>query len=86
MRLQVCCGVDMPQGILKYNLSKETKEHLVAIHAMDWAMCLWDIDQDMRSWLKHGHTFQNADEAIERLREMLYEYMTFHGISFDMID
>jgi len=51
---------------------------------MDWYLTAWDIDQDLRRWLKYGHKFESADEALEGVRERLWSIMEERGISMDM--
>jgi len=73
------------QAVLKFDLPEDRDEYTAANHGMDYALTCWDMDQKLRSWLKYGHNFESADEALERVREVLNEIMDDHGIHLDMI-
>ena len=61
---------------LKFTLPEESNEHLLAINASKFYGALWDIDQEARGFLKHGHKFKSADEVLEWLREQIpYELL-----------
>ncbi len=49
-----------------------------AIKASDLVLCLWDMDQELRSQIK----YQNK-EHLQEARDMLWELMDQYGISFD---
>jgi hypothetical protein len=56
---------------LTFTLPEDRAEHLLAVRAREMAADLADADDAMRSFLKHGHQFQDADEAIAHIRGML---------------
>jgi hypothetical protein len=41
-------------------------------HASGYASILWDLKQELRKWVKYGHDFKTADEALEKTKELLY--------------
>ena len=59
------------QATLTFNLPEDDAEHKHAINAVSYFSCLWDIDQQMRSALKHGHSFKTADELAEHIRDVI---------------
>jgi len=67
------------------NEDGDREEMMIAVHAMDWALTAWDLDRELRNWLKHGHKFTTADEALEAVREMLREILDSRNITLDMI-
>ena len=73
------------QAILKFNLPEDRDEYTASSHGMNYALTCWDIDQKLREWLKYGHQFESADEALERVREVFHEIMDDHNIHLDMI-
>jgi len=73
------------KGILEFNLPEDCCEHILAVHAMDFALLAWDLDQYLRDKLKYGHEFTNADDALEATREFLREQLYNRQISLDMI-
>jgi hypothetical protein len=58
---------------LTFNLPEERDELKLAQRGADYFCFLWDLDQELRSWLKYGHNFKTPDEVIEAIREKLSE-------------
>jgi len=58
---------------LQFILPEEQHEFQLAIRAADWHSVVWEIDQKLRGYLKYGHTFKSADEALEEIRKFLHE-------------
>lgn len=53
----------------------------LALDAPKMLLVLEDFVNDtLRTWLKHGHNFTNADEALIACRTKLLDAMTDHGI------
>lgn len=71
------------KAILEFNLPEDQESFNVASRALDWAFALRDLDQGLRNFLKYGHEFKSADDAIEKIRKYIYEYMQRRGISFN---
>jgi hypothetical protein len=63
------------RATLEFTLPKETVEHQWAVNAPKMAGCISETDEKLRSWLKHGHTFKSADDALEAVREMFDEVL-----------
>ncbi len=72
------------KAILEFNLPEDSAEHLLAIRGSDFHSVCWDLDQDLRGWLKHGHEFKTPEEAIEAVRDRLRQLMEDKDISLDM--
>jgi hypothetical protein len=45
-------------------------------------LVLWEIDQNLRNSLKHGHEYKTADEAMEKMRELIGQEMSERGLYF----
>lgn len=43
--------------------------------ALDISCGVDDFKRQVRDWIKHGHKFQTADEALEAVRAALYDYL-----------
>ena len=64
----------------------ETKEAETALNGWKWKLAMWDLDQLLRSTVKHGVSILNknqeatseemnvADKIREELREILQQY------------
>ncbi len=62
----------------------EDKEALsLALKAHDLFFVLWELDQILRGYEKHGHNFK--DDAVEKIREDLHNIMNDKGVDFDMV-
>ena len=77
--------IQMPKVILEFNLPEENVDFQAAILGLNWALVAWDLDVDLRNWIKYGHPFTSADEALDAIRERLLRLMDAHGVSFDTI-
>lgn len=78
----------MPRAILMFRLPQEQGEHKIAIHAMDWALTCFDLDNWLRERLKyHAHELsEGEDKAYEECRKKLWELMRDYGVSTDDIE
>ena len=70
---------------LHYTLPEERGDAMLALHAVDLSLVIWDISQSIRTWTKHGHKFKDADEALDAVRDSLISSMDSHGITEDMM-
>ena len=59
------------KATLEFNLPEEECEHNDAINGQTWHCIVQSIDEHCRSWLKHGHSFKTADEAIQAVRDII---------------
>jgi hypothetical protein len=75
--------IKMPKAILEFDLPEEEKEFRETIDVGNLKSALWDFSQDLRAWTKHGHTFKNADEALEQIRDKFWEHLTNHNVEID---
>ena len=73
------------KATLEFNLPEERGEHLIAVHAMDFALAAFDLDEELRRWLKYGNEFKSVDEALDAARQKLHECLRAHEVSTDMI-
>lgn len=70
------------KAILEFNLPKESIEHMTAIQAQDWKHGLWQLDQKLRSTVKHGVNEIEIAYA-DKIRSELYNYLSENNLSFD---
>ena len=77
--------------ILKFDGIEEISEAKTALNAMNWKLCLYELDQTLRSHLKHGISFiekgkdmtSEEDKVLETIRETIRDYMESYSIKFD---
>lgn len=75
----------MARGVLMFTLPSENNEWQIAVNAMDWALAVWDIQSELHKWLKYGHKFETADEAIEGVQKELFDILSERDITTDSI-
>jgi len=61
----------MSKATLKFNLPDEQGEFDAAIYGREALVVLWDIDQKLRSLLKHGAPTEEEAKLAEEIREMI---------------
>jgi hypothetical protein len=59
------------KAILEFTLPDEQTEHYNAINGSTFKYCLQELDGELRNWLKYGHTFEDADDALGAVRKHL---------------
>lgn len=67
----------MPEVVMKFNLPEEEHQMRAALNGSKYYSFLWDLDQQLRSWSKHGHSFKYAEDVIEEIRGALLEEINF---------
>jgi hypothetical protein len=71
----------VPRGTLSFSLPEEESEFRTACQAGVWKSLVYELlEGHLRGWLKHGHPFKSADEALEAVQNMVYEEMRPDGL------
>jgi hypothetical protein len=72
------------EAILKFNLPEDEPEFKLALMGSSYHSVLWDLDQELRSDLKHNDSLTDQEyEKVKSIREKLHELMHEHGVGFD---
>jgi hypothetical protein len=72
------------EAILKFNLPEDEPEFKLALMGSSYHSVLWDLDQELRSDLKHNDSLTDQEyEKVKLIREKLHELMREYGVSFD---
>ena len=61
----------MPTAILRFTLPEEEVEFRTATQGRAAKVALWDIDQRLRSLLKHGEPTEEEQRLAEEIRNMI---------------
>ena len=61
----------MPIATLRFNLPDEQSEFTAACHARAALATLWDLDNYLRSLLKHGELADDVREALQLVRDRI---------------
>ena len=69
------------KAILEFNLPEDQIEFDTACKAADYKLILSDLDEQLRSFLKYGHTFKDPDEALQMVRDELYDLLRERNLS-----
>ena len=65
---------------LEFELPAEEEQFNAATKAMDWALLVWDLDQQCRDWSKYEkHGFNEVQETLKGVRRGMYEAMVEKG-------
>tara|TARA_B100000949_G_scaffold203888_1_gene193201 strand:+ start:328 stop:549 length:222 start_codon:yes stop_codon:yes gene_type:complete len=70
------------KAILKFNLPEDKEEFDVASKGMDWALVAWDIDQQLRNWIKYDYKFDDPIHALEEVRDYLNKCLEEKGLIY----
>ena len=70
----------MPRVTISFNLPAESAEHRDALDGTDWKCAVTETDNTLRNWIKHGHTFKTATEALEAARNVLNREAQIRGL------
>lgn len=73
------------KALIEFTLPEDDFEFRASLQAKEWIFTSHDMDEQLRSWLKYGHTFSNADEALEAARQLLYDTMEMRDISLNIL-
>ena len=73
----------MPTATLTFNLPDERDEFSDAVYGANWHSGAPDLDQRLRQWLKYGHEFKDANEALQAARDALWEEVRDRGVLAD---
>ena len=61
----------MPTITVRYSLPDEQADYDAARLGRDACAALWDIDQRLRSLLKHGEPSEETERLAEEIRQMI---------------
>jgi hypothetical protein len=74
------------KATLEFDLPEDDCAFRLASRGMDWALVVHGlVNGSLRSWLKYGHEFTTADEALEAVRDLVFSEIEAHGVSLDDI-
>lgn len=65
----------MPIAILKFRLPEEEGDFNSALQGRDAKLVLWEIDQRLRSLLKHGEPTEEGGRLAQEIRDMIPSHL-----------
>jgi len=85
------CNFDlMGKIILEFDSVEESQDARTALDGYKWKMVIWDLDQRLRSTVKHGQKFIGTGEAsseeievCDKLREQIRIMLDDYGLNMN---
>lgn len=69
------------KAILEFNLPDEEFDFKKASEGKYLHFAVSEFDNQLRAWIKHGHQFKDADEALREVRSLLHRSLDEENIS-----
>lgn len=73
------------EAALEFEFGEEQADFLLAVKALDLALSLWDVDQHLRSKLKYEELEDDVHDALQEVRDKLWEIMGERGVDLDRL-
>lgn len=71
---------------LIFNLPEEQDEFKLSIDGNKWFSVCFELNNKLRDALKYGHSYKDANEALEAIQDDLLELMNCWDISLDDVE
>jgi len=71
---------------LVFNMPDDNNDFILANHGPDFYFILLDINNKLRSFLKHGHKFDTADDALLYMQDFIHQEMIDRDVNLDMVN
>ena len=69
------------KAILEFNLPEDQRLFEMANQAPDMVAAIGHFEDKLRSYIKYGHEFKSANEALESVRALLHDEINIRGIN-----
>lgn len=81
----------MGKIIIEFDSVEESHDARVALDAMKWKMAMWDLDQILRSTVKHGVSITNRSkeasgeemDVADKIREEIRDILNGYGLNLE---
>jgi hypothetical protein len=73
------------RATLEFDLPEDQQEFEVAIHAMGWALVVWDLNEWLRSRVKYGGE-EDKVNTYQNVRDELQNILDNHGVSLEDVE
>jgi hypothetical protein len=81
----------MGKIIIEFDSVEESQDARVALDAMKWKMAMWDLDQILRSTVKHGVSITNQSkeasseemDVADKVREEIRDILNGYGLNLE---
>lgn len=72
------------KATFEFNLPEDQHEYEIMSQSTRIHSFLWDFSQQLRSWQKYSNDFQNAGDALDKIRTEFYRLLSDHQINIDL--
>jgi hypothetical protein len=72
------------KAVFEFDLPEDQHKYEVMSQAQKTQSFLWEFSQQLRSWYKYGHTFKDADDALNKIRDEFYRLLNEHEVNIDL--
>lgn len=62
----------MPKVTMTFQLPEENAEYRLVTKAGDWSGIVYVLATELRNYLRHGHSFKTADEALQAVSDLFW--------------
>ncbi|MEY3312134.1 MAG: hypothetical protein RL348_1477 [Bacteroidota bacterium] len=69
------------KAILEFDLPEDQRKFEMANQAPDMVAAIGHFEDKLRSYIKYGHEFKSANEALEAVRALLHDEINIRGIN-----
>jgi|TARA_Y100000296_G_C4935084_1_gene138590 hypothetical protein len=70
------------KAILEFDLPEDTEQYNVATKAMDWALLVWDFNEQLIKWEKYEEHTDEEIDLMTTMRQFIANRMTAEGLSY----
>ena len=71
------------KAILKFDLPEEQEEFNDAVNGNAFKTVIWELDQYMRSQLKHGDLPDDVHEKVQEIRDQLHSILDDNNVMYE---
>ena len=71
------------KAILKFKLPDEISEFKTAQDALQYKLAIWDLDNFLKSKIKHGHQYSGVEEALDDISNQLHNFLEERNIGLN---
>lgn len=70
--------------ILEFTLPEESTELKLAQNGHAYHNILWELRNEIRVMIKHGHPHKTADDAINYINDRLHDLLSDNNCTFEI--
>tara|TARA_B100001964_G_scaffold89747_1_gene100852 strand:- start:10251 stop:10472 length:222 start_codon:yes stop_codon:yes gene_type:complete len=70
------------KAILEFDLPEDTEQYNVATKAMDWALLVWDFNEQLIKWEKYEEHTDEEIDLMTTMRQFIANRMTAEGLIY----